>query len=128
MQSWWPWGGKATPAPKAVNELVVTVPADLAMPVVLQFWERNTLVVDLQGVSTAGQFRLSPREGAEWPARIGFRMSSTRFQQLEVRGDQRIVLTVAGEDGAPVTAELPPGIFGPDTVALTVSWGVRGTF
>ncbi len=55
-------------------------------------------------------------------------MSSTRYQQLEVRGAQRIVLVVAGEDGAPATAELPPGIIGPDTVALTVSWGARGAF
>jgi hypothetical protein len=114
--------------PTLVHELRVTVPADMAMPVVLQFWERNMLVIDLQGVSTAGQIRLSHQEGRPWPARIGFRMSSTRFQQLEVRGEQRIVLNVAGEDGVPVTAGLPPSLFGADTTALTVSWGARGAF
>ena len=127
-RSWWPWGGQQEAAPQPVRELVVTVPADMAVPVVLQFWERNTLVVDLQGVSTSGQIRLSPEEGNAWPARVAFRMSSSRYQQLEVRGEQRIVLVVAGEDGAPATAELPPGIVGPETMALTVSWGARGTF
>lgn len=128
MRSLWPWGGQQQAASEPVHELVVTVPADLAVPVVLQTWERNTLVIDLQGASTSGQLRLSRKEGNDWPARIGFRMSSTRFQQLEVRGEQRIVLTVAGQDGAPVTAELPPGLFGPDTAALVVSWGGRGMF
>lgn len=128
MRSLWPWGGQQAAAPEPVHELVVTVPADMAVPVVLQFWERNTLVVDLQGVSTSGQIRLSRKEGMAWPARVAFRMTSTRYKQLEVRGEQRIVLVVAGEDGAPVTAEIPPGILGPDTVALTVSWGASGAF
>jgi hypothetical protein len=128
MSSLWPWGGQQAAAPEPVHELLVTFPADIAVPVVLQFWERNTLVIDLQGVSTSGQFRLSRKEGNAWPARVAFRMTSMRYQQLEVRGEQRIVLVVAGEDGAPVTAELPPGIIGPDTVALTVSWGARGAF
>jgi hypothetical protein len=128
MRSLWPWGGKQAVAPEPVHELVVTVPADMAVPVVLQFWERNTLVVDLQGVSTSGQVRLSRQEGNAWPVRVAFRMTSTRYKQLEVRGEQRIVLVVAGEDGAPATAELPPGILGPDTVALTVSWGASGAF
>jgi hypothetical protein len=128
MRSLWPWGAQQAKAPEAVHELVVTVPADMAVPVVLQFWERNTLVVDLQGVSTSGQIRLSRKEGNAWPVRVAFRMTSTRYQQLEVRGEQRIVLVVAGEDGAAATAELPPGILGPDTAALTVSWGARGAF
>jgi hypothetical protein len=114
-------------APEWVHELQVTAPAGEAMPVVLQFWDHNTRVMDLQEVPASGQIRLSPSEGGHWPARIGFRMSSRRFQQLEVRGAQRIVLNVAGE-GTPVTAELPPGIYDAGTPELRIGWGGDGTF
>ncbi|MDR2215470.1 MAG: hypothetical protein LBE59_06485 [Nevskiaceae bacterium] len=123
-----PWGAAPAATVEPVHELQVTVPADRPMPVVLQFWERNTLVVDLQGAAASGQIRLSRQEGRQWPVRIGFRMSATRIQQLEVRGDQRIVLSVAGRDGAPVTAQLPVGVVGAGTPSLTVSWGASGAF
>lgn len=128
VKSWWPWGGDAMTAPEPVRELEVTVPADMAVPVVLQYWERNTLVVDLQGASTAGQIRLSPVEGKSWPARVGFRMSPTRFEALEVRGEQRIVLPLSQTGGEPVTVELPAGVYRAGTQALTVSWGMRSAF
>jgi hypothetical protein len=128
VKSLWPWGKAPAAAPVPVRELEVTVPADVAMPVVLQFWERNTLVVDLQDAASAGQISLARREGQPWPARIGFRMSPSRFEVLEVRGDQRVVLPVAAAAGSAVTVELPPAAYAPDTSRIVVSWGLRSSF
>jgi hypothetical protein len=106
----------------------VKLPATGAAPAVLQFWERNTLVVDLQNVAGAGQAVLVRRAGNSWPARIAVRMAPQRFETLEVRGAQRLVLPVAAEGTGAVTAELPPGIHDQDTAALTISWGGKGAF
>ena len=125
VKSYWPFGEAPEPAPRPVGELVVTVLPDSPQPVVLQFWERNTLVVDLQGAASHGQIVLSRREGQDWPARIGFRMSPTRFEQLEVRGAQRIVLPVAAGGADATTVELPPGIFSADTAGIGVRWGLK---
>ena len=128
VRSWWPGSDAAPPAPVPVRELEVTVPVDMAVPVVLQFWERNTLVVDLQGVATTGQIQLSRREGQSWPARIGFRMPPTRFEALEVRGAQRVVLPLTISGSEAVTVELPPAAYDDSTAALTVRWGARDAF
>jgi hypothetical protein len=128
VRSHWPFGKRAVAAPTAVQELLVEAPAEGAPAAVLQFWERNTLVVDLQGVAAAGSVRLVKRPELIWPVRIAFRMAPGRFGALEVRGAQRIVLPVAAEAGAPVTAMLPPGAVAADTKALTVSWGASGAF
>jgi hypothetical protein len=128
VKSHWPWARAPAPAPKPVHELVVTVPADVAMPVVLQYWQRNTLVLDLQDVSSAGQLSLSRQGSQAWPARIGFRMSPSRFEVLEVRGAQRMVLPVATSAGSAVTVELPPSAYDAATAQIVVRWGNRGAF
>jgi hypothetical protein len=124
VKSVWPFGKSRAAAPLPVRELRVEVAADQAMPVVLQFWERNTLVIDMQGASSAGQMRLVRESGNRWPARIAFRMAPARFEALEVRGAQRVVLPVsAGSDA--VTVELPPGVHDAGTSALAVRWGAK---
>jgi hypothetical protein len=123
-----PWGHKAAPVPQPIRELEVAVSADTAPPVVLQFWERNTLVVDLQDAASVGKISLSRREGKAWPARIAFRMSPTRFEVLEVKGAQRVVLPVANGGTTPVTVEIPVKTYDKTTAALVVSWGVRSSF
>jgi len=128
VKSHWPFARAPAPAPQAVGELIVTVPADSTPQVVLQFWERNTLVIDLQSAASAGQVRLSRREGEGWPARIGVRMSPTRFEQVEVQGAQRIVLPVSSSGPSAVTVELPPGTYAADTTAITVRWGLKSAF
>jgi hypothetical protein len=55
-----PFGSHPEPAPQPVRELTVQVAENASMPVVLQYWERNTLVVDLQGVPSSGSLRLIP--------------------------------------------------------------------
>ena len=127
LQSKWPFADKPVEAPQPVRELAVQVPADAAMPVVLQYWERNTLVIDLQGVPGKGSLSLSPEAGHAWPARLAFRMAPARFQQLDVRGDQRVLLAVAAGADA-TTAELPAGVYAATTTRLDLSWGAAATF
>jgi hypothetical protein len=128
MKSWWPWHAAPPAAPQPVRELNVNVPADMAMPVVLQFWERNTLVLDLQQVPATGQFMLTREGDKAWPVRIAFRMSPSRFETLQVRGAQRIVLPLSTAGDGVVQAELPASAYDKDTKSLQVSWGSRASF
>jgi hypothetical protein len=128
VQSWWPWHSAPPAAPQPVRELNVSVPADMAMPVVLQFWERNTLVMDLQQVPPSGQIMLTRDGDKPWPARMAFRMSPSRFETLQVRGAQRVVLPLSTGDGGIVQAELPASAYDKDTRSLQVSWGTRDSF
>src|SRR5262245_31653725 len=77
VKSYWPFGRGAVAAPVPVTYLEVRQSGVRAVSV-LQFWERNTLVVDMQNVDTSGDFSLVRHEGQEWPVRIAFRMSTTR--------------------------------------------------
>jgi hypothetical protein len=124
VKSVWPFGKSRAAAPQPVRELRVEVATDQPMPVVLQFWERNTLVIDMQGASSTGQMRLVREAGNRWPARIAFRMAPARFEALEVRGAQRVVLPVSAGSGA-VTVELPPGVHADGTAAIAVRWGAK---
>jgi len=128
LKSHWPFAHRAAPAPAAVAELDVQVPEQGTPPVVVQYWQRNTLVVDLTSVTAQGHITLRPAAGRGWPVRIAFRMSPRRFEELEVRGAQRLVVPVAAGGTAPVTAELPPGVYQADTREIAVSWGAAGNF
>lgn len=123
-----PFAHREAPPPQAVAELAVEPPQGGAPPVVLQYWERNTLVLDLTSVDSQGQVTLRPGTGRNWPARMAFRMAPQRFGELEVRGAQRVLLPVAAGGTGPVTAELPPGSYARDTAQLVVSWGASGAF
>jgi hypothetical protein len=125
----WPFRAHELPAPVAVHELTVVVAPDAAMPIVLQFWERNTLVVDLQGVAASGALTLKPAEGRSWPVRLAFRAAPGRFEVLEVRGAQRVLLPVSGDRGATVvTLPLAPSVTGRATPELALHWGAAGSF
>jgi hypothetical protein len=76
---------------------------------------------------TAGSVKLAREEGHRWPARLAVRMSPARFEVVEVRGAQRVVLPVSSGAGA-VTAELPASTYNESTPALTVSWGAKSAF
>ncbi|MEP7313210.1 MAG: hypothetical protein ABI859_11550 [Pseudomonadota bacterium] len=124
----WPWHAKAAAAPTPVHELNVVVPPDVATPIVLQYWERNTLVVDLRDVPSSGRVTLQRREGQTWPVRIAFRATPGRFETLEVRGAERALFPIAADRSAPVTVNLQPSAYGATTAALTVSWGPSSAF
>jgi hypothetical protein len=123
MKSLWPFG-RAKAAPEPVQELQVVVPEG-SVPALLQFWERNTLVIDMQAVGASGQATLTRTAGNRWPARVAFRMLPNRFEVIDVRGAQRVVLPVTAAGTAAVTVELPPGVYDESTAALSVSWGAK---
>lgn len=124
----WPFGDRQSPAPQPVAELPVQLPGPGAPPVVLQYWERNTLVVDLTSVAGQGSVTLGPNPERGWPVRIAFRMPPRRFEVLEVRGDERVLLPIAAGGGAHVTATLPAGLYAAGTRELKVSWGAAASF
>jgi len=121
----WPLARASGPAPAvAVNELLVAPVSGGAPQVVLQYRERNTLVLDLQEAAASGSVVLARRSGEEWPVRLALRMSPLRIGSVEVLGAQRLVLPVArGAGSGPVTVELPPGIHDATTGQLLVRWG-----
>ena len=125
LPSQWPFQARSVPAPQAVHELDLHVAPDAPMPIVLQFWERNTLVVDLQGVASSGELELTPRSGTSWPVRIAFRAAPGRFESLEVTGAQRVLLPVSGAKGSsPITLPLEPSAYASSTARLHLHWGM----
>lgn len=119
----WPWAHRSAPPPVAVHELLIT-PSGAAADYP-QYWKRNTLVVDLRGVSAEGSMVLAPRAGATWPVRLAFRMTPGAVGVLEVRGEQRVLMPVAAASGPPIDLELASGIYTPTTAQLTVRWSAR---
>ena len=119
----WPWKHRPPPAPEVVHELVITSPDGSSPLDFPQYWKRNTLVLDLQGVSGTGGIVLRPGPGTTWPVRLAFRVRPGSIGQLEVRADQRLVLPIISEGTKPLDLELAPGVYTPNTVEIRVSWG-----
>jgi hypothetical protein len=118
----WPWQGKQAPAPEEVHELVVTAPEGSSVTV-RQYWQGNTLIVDLRSGGGTGSTTLKPREHTLWPARIAFRVMPGQFATLEVRAYQRVVLPITAVGAQPVDLELAPGVYLTKTAEITVLWG-----
>jgi hypothetical protein len=114
----WPWHHAPPPPPAAVHALDVSGSATPP-----QYWKRNTLLVDLSGVSGEGRVVLTPAAGNPWPARLAFRVQPGAFGALEVRGAAREVLPIDSSGVKPVDLELPAGIYTAGTAQVTVSWG-----
>ena len=118
----WPFGHRASPAPEPVEELVIE-PGGNPPPAFLQFWERNTLVVDMRSATGTGTVTLTPRAHTVWPVRIAFRVTPGAIGQLEVQGAERSVFPVASTGAAPVDLELGPSAYTQRTPTLTLAWG-----
>ena len=88
-----------------------------------QSWKRNTLVVDMQGAASAGQFTLEPHRGRGWPMRLAFRVRPGAIGLIEVRADQRMLIPVTREGTQAVDIELAPGVYTAKTERVTVQWG-----
>ncbi len=124
---YWPFGRHVAPAPQPVEELVVEAAPGSASNV-LQFWERNTLVIDLRSVSGSGSVTLTRRPRTTWPVRLSFRVVPGSIGQLEVKATQRAVFVVAAASsgksgGAALDLALGPGVYTPRTPAITLEWG-----
>lgn len=113
-----PWKHGAAPAAPMAHEVMVPG-SDSDLP---QTWDRNTLMVDLTGYTGEGDLNLQRAAGHDWPIRLAFTVRPGGFAHLEVRGDQRIMLTVP-EGGPNAVLNLPPGLYSPGTAALVLHYG-----
>ena len=116
-----PWHRSPPPPPPQVHELDISGPDGTAVTYP-QYWKRNTLLVDLQGVSGTGRIVLKPRDKTTWPVRIAFRVLPGQIGLLEVRADQRMLLPVTSQGSKPIDLELAPGVYRLKTAQMTVSW------
>jgi hypothetical protein len=113
----WPWRHRPPAAPAPVQELSIEAPG----APILQFWDRNALLLDLTGVAAEGAATLQASPARGWPIRIEFRVQPGRFAQLEVQGRQRVVFEVPAQ-GGPLVLKLGPGAYARDTAQITLRW------
>jgi hypothetical protein len=74
----WPWRHKK-PASPPVQELSIAPADGAASAPILQFWDRNTLQLDLTGASGEGAAVMHPLPGHTWPIRLEFKVQPGRF-------------------------------------------------
>jgi hypothetical protein len=117
----WPWKRRPPPPPQPVHQLLIVPEAPLADSAILQFWDRNTLLVDLTAVGAEGAATLRPIKGLGWPIRLEFRVRPGTFGLLTVSGAQRVIFQVPSE-GAPVLLRLAPSAVHADTGQVTLRW------
>jgi hypothetical protein len=121
MPKIWPFHKKPKPVPEAVNELNL-VNADGSAATFPQYWKRNTLVIDLSGVSGQGSVAAKLPEETTWPVRVAVRVRPGSVGQLEVQAEERNVLPVTPEGSELVDIELAPSVYTPTTAAIYISW------
>jgi hypothetical protein len=123
-QSLWPFGKQGPQPVERADEIefdrILSGPAGPALP---QYWQRNALVVDLQGAGGSGELRMRPKSPQGWPVRLAFRVVPGAFDRLEIVADQRVVWPIDGGATAPVELELPPGVYRAATPEILVRWG-----
>lgn len=115
----WPWH-RAAPAPPApVHELDISGAAPDTYP---QYWQRNTLLIDLSAARGAGSITLAPVSGTSWPMRVALRVTPGGIRVLKVRGAQRVVLPILQQTAHTIDLELDPGVYTAATPQVTVDW------
>lgn len=123
----WPFYKKPKPLPEVVHE-VDLANSDGSVANYPQYWSRNTLVIDLSGVSGAGSVAARLPADTTWPVRVAVRVRPGSIEQVEVVGEERSVLTVAREGLETIDLELAPSVFRRTTGALYISWGYMPQF
>ena len=116
----WPWAKPVPAAPAPVDELSFAAGATAAIP---QFWQGNTLVLDMTAVPASGTAVVTPTYARGWPMRISVRTYPGRFCALEVRGAQRVLLPLTTEGAGTVDMPIPPESHASGTREVTFNWG-----
>jgi hypothetical protein len=127
MSKMWPFHKKAKPGPTAVHEFNL-VNADGSEATYPQYWVRNTLVLDLSGVSGTGSVAARLPNETTWPVRVAVRVRPGSVDQLEVLGEERDVLPVSKDGAKPIDLTLAPSVYTPKTAAIYISWGPQPVF
>jgi hypothetical protein len=117
-----PWRHAPAGPEPLVNELVVEAAAGTPAPVLPQTWDRNALRVDMAAVAGEGELTVRPLQGHGWPIRLEFGVQPGSFAHLEIRGEQRVILSVASS-GAISTLAVPQGTYAPATKELVIRYG-----
>jgi hypothetical protein len=126
--SWhFPWTQKPEAPSGRADELVVTMGDSTNVASYPQFWQRNTLVLDLREIAGSGSAVVQPRTGATWPMRMAIRVRPGQVATVEVSGDERMVFPVTNEGMRTVDLQLSPGMYSPDTHQLVVRWSLEPT-
>lgn len=123
----WPFYKKPKPAPVAVHE-VDLVNADGTPASYPQYWKRNTLVIDLTGVSGSGNVAAKLPEQTTWPVRVAVRVRPGSVEQVEVQGEERSVFAVTRDGTLPLDLELAPSVYRKTTGAIYIAWGSMPQF
>jgi hypothetical protein len=117
----WPWHHGAPSPPQPVQVLAI----DAAGQTIQQYWDRNTLLLDLTRVQADGSAQLTPLAGSGWPVRLEFRVRPGSIGRLEVRAAQRTIFTVPAQ-GASAVLKLDPGVYQPDSAQISLRWSAAG--
>ena len=123
----WPFDKKQQPPPEVVHE-VDLVNADGTPASYPQYWKRNTLLIDLSGVSGTGSVAARLPADTTWPVRVAVRVRPGSVEQVEVLGEERNVLAVSREGTLPIDLEFPSSVYRPNTGAIYISWGYMPQF
>jgi hypothetical protein len=121
----WPWKRRPVPPPQPVHQVTIVPDAAVAASAVVQYWDRNTLQLDLTAASGEGGATVTPIKALGWPVRLEFRVQPGSIGRLEVLAAQRVVFAVPAQ-GAPLLLKLAPGAYNADTVQITVRWSAAG--
>jgi hypothetical protein len=113
----WPWKRHPKPAPAPVH--YVTAVSDAGG--ISQYWDRNTLQLDLTGLSGEGHATVTPINAVGWPIRLEFMVRPGSFGQLEVVGAQRVVFEIPAQ-GKNLLLKLAPGVYAENTEGITLRW------
>jgi len=120
----WPWVHRAAPAPQSVHEISIEAPSGAdpqASARIAQYWDRNTLLLDLTGLAGEGEVTLAPSALHGWPIRLEFRVRPGAIARLEVQASARVVFEVPAQ-GEPLVFKLASDAYGPHSAHITLRW------
>jgi hypothetical protein len=123
----WPFYKKPKPVPEAVHELDL-LNTDGSAASFPQYWKRNTLVIDLSGVGGTGNFAARLPEETTWPVRMAVRVRPGSVGQVEIQGEERVVLPVSNDGTSNIDLQIVPSVYTPKTAAIYISWGPMPAF
>ena len=117
----WPWKRRPAAPPQPVQQVTIVSDASAPATTILQYWDRNALLLDLTAVGGEGGAMLAPIKALGWPIRLEFRVRPGSIGRLEVVGAQRVVFAVPAQ-GAPLLLKLAPSAYRADTPQITLRW------
>ena len=117
----WPWKRRPVAPPQPVQQVSIVTDASAPAATILQYWDRNTLLLDLSAVGGEGGASITPIKALGWPIRLEFRVRPGSIGRLEVLGAQRVLFAVPAQ-GAPLLLKLAPSAYHADTEQITLRW------